>query len=108
MGPDHGSGKEVRHATDRSLRDPPDRGGDPELRLRHDAREQSVRGRPRVARQLGQESGLRRKEGPREDQESRRLAKLGTTLTVATSAGKREATVVKKPFVDPKKDIPKS
>ncbi len=37
-----------------------------------------------------------------------RLAKLGTTLTVATSAGKREATVVKKPFVDPKKDIPKS
>ncbi len=37
-----------------------------------------------------------------------RLAKLGTTLTVATSAGEREATVVKKPFVDPKKDIPKS
>jgi len=37
-----------------------------------------------------------------------RLAKLGTTLTVATSAGGRDATVVKKPFVDPKKDIPKS
>jgi len=37
-----------------------------------------------------------------------RLAKLGTTLTVATSTGDRQATVVKKPFVDPKKDIPKS
>ncbi len=37
-----------------------------------------------------------------------RLAKLGTDVTVATSLGEREATVVKKPFVDPKKDIPKS
>jgi len=37
-----------------------------------------------------------------------RLAKLGTSLTVATSTGERQATVVKKPFVDPKKDIPKS
>src|SRR2546422_384341 len=37
-----------------------------------------------------------------------RLAKLGTRLTIATSAGERAATVVKKPFVDPKKSIPKS
>ena len=37
-----------------------------------------------------------------------RLAKLGTRLTIATSAGARDATVVKKPFVDPKKSIPKS
>ena len=37
-----------------------------------------------------------------------RLAKLGTRLQVATPAGEREATVVKKPFVDPKKDLPKS
>lgn len=37
-----------------------------------------------------------------------RLAKLGTRLQVATPAAEREATVVKKPFVDPKKDIPKS
>ncbi|HKW42981.1 MAG TPA: glycine cleavage T C-terminal barrel domain-containing protein [Thermoplasmata archaeon] len=35
-------------------------------------------------------------------------AKLGTPLKVATSKGLRSATVVKKPFVDPKKDIPKS
>src|SRR5436309_3472127 len=37
-----------------------------------------------------------------------RLAKLGTRLTIATSAGDRDAIVVKKPFVDPKKSIPKS
>ena len=37
-----------------------------------------------------------------------RLAKLGTRLKIATSAGERDATVVKKPFVDPKKDLPKS
>src|SRR2546422_4528574 len=37
-----------------------------------------------------------------------RLAKLGTRLTIATSAGERDAIVVKKPFVDPKKSIPKS
>ncbi len=36
------------------------------------------------------------------------LAKLGTQLTVVTPAGERGATVVKKPFVDPKKDLPKS
>ena len=35
-------------------------------------------------------------------------AKLGTTLTVQHPSGPRRATVVKKPFVDPKKDIPKS
>ncbi len=35
-------------------------------------------------------------------------AKLGTALTVSTSRGPRAAKVVKKPFVDPKKDIPKS
>jgi len=34
--------------------------------------------------------------------------KLGTNLRVSTSKGPRNATVVKKPFVDPKKDIPKS
>ena len=36
------------------------------------------------------------------------LVNPGTKLTVVTSAGEREATVVKKPFVDPKKAIPKS
>ena len=36
------------------------------------------------------------------------LAKLGTELIIVTPAGERTATVVKKPFVDPKKDIPKS
>ncbi len=35
-------------------------------------------------------------------------AKIGTRLRVSTSKGTRAATVVKKPFVDPKKDIPKS
>jgi len=35
-------------------------------------------------------------------------SKIGTGLTVSTSRGPRDATVVKKPFVDPKKDIPKS
>jgi aminomethyltransferase len=33
---------------------------------------------------------------------------LGTNLVVETPWGKKEATVVPKPFVDPKKDIPKS
>ncbi len=33
---------------------------------------------------------------------------LGTTLTVEAPSGKAEATVVRKPFVDPKKDLPKS
>ena len=37
-----------------------------------------------------------------------RFAKLGTPLTIVTSQGERDATVVKKPFVDPKKSIPKS
>ena len=36
------------------------------------------------------------------------LAKLGTDLTIVTPSGERSATVVKKPFVDPKKEIPKS
>jgi aminomethyltransferase len=37
------------------------------------------------------------------------LSKLGSKLTVAIPGmGEREATVVKKPFVDPEKDIPKS
>jgi len=35
-------------------------------------------------------------------------AKIGTRLRVSTTKGVRSATVVKKPFVDPKKDIPKS
>jgi hypothetical protein len=37
-----------------------------------------------------------------------RHAKFGTRITVATPLGDRDATVVRKPFVDPKKDIPKS
>lgn len=36
------------------------------------------------------------------------LAGLGTVLNVDTPWGRRQATVVRKPFVDPKKDIPKS
>jgi aminomethyltransferase len=35
-------------------------------------------------------------------------SKTGSTLTVATPAGDRQATVVPKPFVDPKKEVPKS
>ncbi len=35
-------------------------------------------------------------------------ARLGTKLTVATPRGDRPATVVKKPFIDPGKSIPKS
>ena len=35
-------------------------------------------------------------------------AKLGTKLTVKTPSGDRPATVVKKPFMDPTKEIPKS
>jgi len=35
-------------------------------------------------------------------------AKIGTRLRVSTTKGVRSASVVKKPFVDPKKDIPKS
>jgi aminomethyltransferase len=35
-------------------------------------------------------------------------AKLGSRLTVKTPKGDRAATVVRKPFVDPKKDLPKS
>ena len=36
------------------------------------------------------------------------LAEHGTTLNVETADGTRTATVVRKPFVDPKKDLPKS
>ena len=36
------------------------------------------------------------------------FSQLGTRLEVDTPAGMREATVVKKPFVDPTKEIPKS
>ncbi len=35
-------------------------------------------------------------------------SETGFTLTVATPAGDRQATVVPKPFVDPKKEVPKS
>ena len=35
-------------------------------------------------------------------------ASLGSTLTLETPIGERNITVVRKPFVDPKKDIPKS
>ncbi len=37
-----------------------------------------------------------------------RHAKLGTQLKIVTPQGERDATVVRKPFVDPQKDIPKS
>lgn len=36
------------------------------------------------------------------------LAEIGTSLSVATPWGERQARVVPKPFIDPKKDIPKS
>lgn len=36
------------------------------------------------------------------------LTQLGTKLSVDTPRGKAEATVIQKPFVDPKKDLPKS
>ena len=36
------------------------------------------------------------------------LSKLGTELTVVTPWGERDAKVVPKPFIDPKKEIPKS
>ncbi len=35
-------------------------------------------------------------------------AKLGSHVTIVMPAGERKATVVKRPFVDPSKDIPKS
>jgi aminomethyltransferase len=35
-------------------------------------------------------------------------ARLGTPLTVRAPWGDLQAAVVKKPFIDPKKDIPKS
>jgi aminomethyltransferase len=35
-------------------------------------------------------------------------SRLGTTLTVSAPWGDLAATVVRKPFVDPKKDVPKS
>src|SRR5439155_524855 len=37
-----------------------------------------------------------------------RLSKLGTEFEIMTPAGPRKAIVVKKPFIDPKKDLPKS
>jgi glycine cleavage system aminomethyltransferase T len=36
------------------------------------------------------------------------LSEIGTSVIVGTPAGKAGATVVAKPFVDPKKEIPKS
>ncbi len=36
------------------------------------------------------------------------LSKVGSRLTVVTPWGNREATVARKPFIDPKKEIPKS
>lgn len=36
------------------------------------------------------------------------LSRLGTTLSIQTPDGKRKAAVVRKPFVDPKKEIPKT
>ena len=37
-----------------------------------------------------------------------RLSKLGTEIEIMTTAGPRKAIVVKKPFIDPNKDLPKS
>jgi glycine cleavage system aminomethyltransferase T len=37
-----------------------------------------------------------------------RLSKIGTELQILTPEGSREAIVVRKPFLDPKKEIPKS
>ncbi len=37
-----------------------------------------------------------------------RLSKLGTEIEIMTPAGPRKAIVVKRPFIDPKKDLPKS
>jgi len=36
------------------------------------------------------------------------LSKLGTEIEIVTPAGLRTAVVVKKPFIDPKKELPKS
>ena len=36
------------------------------------------------------------------------LTKLGTEIEIETPAGSRKAIVVKKPFIDPKKETPKS
>src|SRR5881628_3708433 len=58
LGCGHGRGREVRHPAGRPVRDPADRGGDPELQLGHHARQQSVRGRPRLDGGRGQEIGL--------------------------------------------------
>ncbi len=35
-------------------------------------------------------------------------SEIGSTLTVATRAEDRQATVVPKPFVDPRKEVPKA
>ena len=37
-----------------------------------------------------------------------RFAKLGTRLSIVTPEGDRDAIVAKKPFIDPRKDLPKS
>ena len=37
-----------------------------------------------------------------------RLSKLGTEIEILTPVGPRKAIVVKKPFIDPKKDLPKA
>ena len=37
-----------------------------------------------------------------------RLSKLGTEIEIVTPLGLRKAIVVKKPFIDPKKEVPKS
>jgi len=37
-----------------------------------------------------------------------RLSKLGTRISVITPGGERQATVVRRPFVDPSKETPKS
>ena len=36
------------------------------------------------------------------------LSKLGTEIEIVTPAGLRTAVVVKKPFIDPRKEVPKS
>jgi len=37
-----------------------------------------------------------------------RLSERGTEIEIVTPAGSRKAIVVKKPFIDPKKEVPKS
>src|SRR2546428_732664 len=67
----HGGGEAVRHPSYRSIRVPSDRGGDPELSLRHQPGPQSVRGGTGMARRPRQETRLHWEDGAEADQERR-------------------------------------